>query len=62
MKAMQALEKATKEKVKKKPVATIKPSAPFPLFRYCSKAGGTVAMGTAPTGAQLDLFSMLAGG
>lgn len=63
MKAMQALEKATKEKVKKKPVAAIKPSAPASAPSVTApKAGGTVATGTAPTGAQLDLFSMLAGG
>jgi hypothetical protein len=63
MKAMQALEKATKEKVKKKPVAAIKSSAPASAPSVTApKAGGTVATGTAPTGAQLDLFSMLAGG
>ena len=63
MKAMQALEKATKEKVKKKPVTAIKPSAPASAPSVTApKAGGTVATGTAPTGAQLDLFSMLAGG
>jgi hypothetical protein len=63
MKAMQALEKATKEKVKKKPVAAIKSSTPASAPSVTTpKAGGTVAKGTAPTGAQLDLFSMLAGG
>jgi len=63
MKAMQALEKATKEKVKKKPVAAIKPPAPASAPSVTApKAGGAVATGTAPTGAQLDLFSMLAGG
>jgi hypothetical protein len=63
MKAMQALEKATKEKVKKKPAAAIKSSAPASAPSVTApKAGGTVATGTAPTGAQLDLFSMLAGG
>ena len=63
MKAMQALEKETKEKVKKKPVAATKPSAPASTTSVTApKAGSTVATGTAPTGAQLDLFSMLAGG
>jgi hypothetical protein len=63
MKAMQALEKATKEKIKKKPAAVVKPAAPASVSPVPTpKAGGAVAAGTAPTGAQLDLFSMLAGG